>query len=329
MTTDDERIVRGPYFEELSIGQVFDTAPAVTLTSGLAATHQSIVGDRLRLPLSTPLAQAVAGRAPLAHPALVWNVAIGQSTLVTVNVRANLFYRGLVLHRQPEIGDTLSTRTVVEELRQNAARPGRPATGLAVLHMTTTDQHGRTVLDFHRCAMLPLGDPAADTGHRDALTLGAADLEDATLAAVVEDWRLPGPPADLVAGQRFRIVGADVVSGAAELARLTLNIAAVHHDAIAAGGRRLVYGGHTIAIALAQVTRALPDLLTILGWHSCDHIAPVHEGDRLTSTVEVERIVPAPGGGRLLHLRSRVSGEDAVGGEATPVLDWRFVALSG
>jgi acyl dehydratase len=279
--------------------------------------------------LSTPLAQAVAGRAPLAHPALVWNVAIGQSTLVTVNVRANLFYRGLLLHRQPEIGDTLSTRTVVEELRRNAVRPGRPATGLAVLHITTTDQHGRTVLDFHRCAMLPLGDAAVDTGHHEALALGAADLDDATLAAVVEDWRLPSSVGDLVAGQRFRILGGDVVSGAAGLARLTLNIAAVHHDATAAGGRRLVYGGHTIAIALAQATRALPELVTVLGWHSCDHIAPVHEGDRLTSTVEIERVTPAPGGGRLLHLRSRVSGEDAAGGEATPVLDWRFVALSG
>jgi acyl dehydratase len=31
---------------------------------------------------------------PLAHPAFVCDVAIGQSTLVTQRVKANLFYRG-------------------------------------------------------------------------------------------------------------------------------------------------------------------------------------------------------------------------------------------
>ena len=40
----------------------------------------------------------------------------------------------------------------------------------------------------------------------------------------------------------------DVVSSAPELARLTLNIAATHHDS-RVGGRRLVYGGHTIGLA--------------------------------------------------------------------------------
>ncbi len=66
-----DHVARGPYFEELAVGQVFDAAPAVTLTSGLAATHQSIVGDRLRLPLSAALALEVTGHGPLAHPALV------------------------------------------------------------------------------------------------------------------------------------------------------------------------------------------------------------------------------------------------------------------
>ena len=37
--------VGGPYFDELRHGQVFDDAPSVTLTSGLAATHQAILGD--------------------------------------------------------------------------------------------------------------------------------------------------------------------------------------------------------------------------------------------------------------------------------------------
>ena len=80
----------GPYFDDLEVGQVFDAAPSMTLTAGGAAVHQSIVGDRLRLALDAELATAVMG-APglLAHPALVCDVAIGQTTLATQRVKAS------------------------------------------------------------------------------------------------------------------------------------------------------------------------------------------------------------------------------------------------
>src|SRR5713101_2010140 len=87
------QIVGGPFFEDLQVGQVVDSAPAQTLTGGLAALHAAIVGDRLRLPLDVELSRGVTG-GPIAHPALVWDVAIGQSTLLTGRVIANLFYRG-------------------------------------------------------------------------------------------------------------------------------------------------------------------------------------------------------------------------------------------
>jgi acyl dehydratase len=321
--------VRGPWFEELSVGQVFDTAPAVTLTDGQAAVHQSILGDRLRLPLSQPLATQVVGHGPIAPPGLVWNVAIGQSTVVTQRVRANLFYRGLVLRRSPVIGDTLSTRTEVVALKQNKVRPDRPATGLAALRITTVDQADRPVLDFWRCAMIPLADPSAATGHDDDLAAVGRAVTDEDLRAAVAGWSLPASAGPAVlAGQRYRVDGRDIVSSAPELARLSLNVAAVHHDAQRAGGRRLVYGGHTIGVALGQATRALPGLLTVVGWHSCDHLAPVHEGDLLASTLDVERVDDLPAGGRLLHLRSLVTAEPTDGGTAVSVLDWRFVAVA-
>ncbi len=117
---------------------------------------------------------------------------------------------------------------------------------------------------------------------------------------------------------------ADVVSSAPELARLTLNIAATHHD-WRVGGQRLVYGGHTIGLALAQATRLLPNLVTVLGWQSCDHSGPVHEGDTLYSELHVEGAVPLPDGrGGVLNLRSMVY---AVGEPDRQVLDWRFTAL--
>jgi acyl dehydratase len=328
-------VAEGSYFEDLRVGQVFDGAPAMTLTEGRAAAHQAITGDRLRLPLDGELSRRVTGSAaPLAHPALVWDVAIGQSTLVTQHVVANLFYRGLVFARAPRIGDTLHTSTTVVALRQNRRRPQRPATGLAALRITTVDQEGRPVLDFRRCAMLPLRDPDRYTGHADDLEATGGQPE-VLLSAAVDGWSLaafsdvvPGPHADAVApGTVIDVGGGDVVSSAPELARLTLNIAAVHHDA-AAAGQRLVYGGHTVGLALSQATRALPNLVTVTGWHGCDHTGPVREGDTLTSTVEVRQVEPLPGGaGVLAQLRSTVRATAGPGCDSRDVLDWRFVGV--
>ncbi|MDO3639929.1 MaoC family dehydratase [Mycolicibacterium arseniciresistens] len=327
------QIQGGPYFDDLHVGEVFDSAPSMTLTPGTAAVHHSIIGDRLRLTLDAELATAVTGAsAPIAHPALVCDVAIGQSTLATHRVKANLFYRGLVFHRYPVIGDTLFTRTEVVGLRQNSAREGRAPTGLAALRMTTVDQLGRLVLDFHRCAMLPLSDGAGDTGHADDLSAvgaEAAPAPDPTAAWDADAFRARVPGARFDAGLAGQVLHgtADVVSCAPELARLSLNIAAIHHDS-RVSGRRLVYGGHTIGLALAQATRALPDLVTVLGWESCDHTGPVQEGDTLYSELHVEGAIPAPDGrGGVYRLRSLVYAVEPDGGADRQVLDWRFTAL--
>lgn len=320
----------GPYFNDLCVGQVFDTAPAMTLTSGAAAVHQSILGDRLRMALDADLAAAVIG-APLVHPGLVCDVAIGQSTLVTQRVKANLFYRGLRFHRFPVIGDTLHTRTEVVGLRSNSLKPGRAPTGLAALRMTTVDQRDRLVLDFYRCAMLP-AEPGGGSRQDDLSTIGAdVPVVDPTAGWNAEEFRrrVPGPHFEsAVAGLTGLVLRstADVVASAPELARLTLNIAATHHD-WRVGGKRLVYGGHTIGLALAQATRLLPNLATVLGWESCDHSGPVHEGDTLYSELRVESAAPAAQGG-VLGLRSRVYAvSDTADEPDRQVLDWRFTAL--
>jgi acyl dehydratase len=330
--TSTRQIVGGPFFEDLRVGQMVDSAPAVTLTEGFAAVHQAIVGDRLRLPLDADLSRRVAGSL-IAHPALVWDVAIGQTTLVTRRVVANLFYRGFMFRRFPRIGDTLHTTTEVFALRQNRARPGRAATGLVALRMRTSNQHGEPVLDFYRCAMLPLRDPAGQTSHNDDLDQIPSELDRKALAAPVESWRLdefraalPGPHfADVAAGTTWEVAGGDLVSSAPELARLTLNLAMVHHDSGASAGGRLVYGGHTIGLAAAQAARALPNLVTIIAWQSCDHLAPVREGDTLHSSIELEQTEALPRGGGLVNLRSRVQATRE--GAVQDVLDWRFIGV--
>lgn len=332
MISDEVATVGGPYFDELRLGQIFDNAPSLTLTSGIAATHQAIVGDRMRLALDAGLARLVTGgKSPLAHPALVCDVAIGQSTLVTQRVKANLFYRGLAFHRFPAIGDTLSTRTEIVAMRQNVTRPGRAPTGMAALRVTTSDQRSQRVLDFYRCAMLPMSPGAVDTGHQDNLSVIGSDPVQADPAATwdAQAFRkcVGGPHfTPQLAGTVLRSTG-DVVSSASELARATLNIAATHHDS-RMSGRRLVYGGQTIGLALAQATRLLPNLATVLSWQSCDHIGPVYEGDTLYSVLRVDSTTTLPDEkGGTLALRSLVYATGPGAEEDRQVLDWRFTGL--
>jgi acyl dehydratase len=326
-------VVGGPWFEEFERGQVFEDAPGLTLTTGHAALHQALVGDRLRLALDAALCREVTGHDRLlVHPNLVCDVAIGQSTGPSQRVHGNLFYRGLVLARPVFVGKTLRTRTEVVGLKQNRRRPDAPATGLVAMRVRTMDEHGQPVLEFWRCPMIPLRDPEAQTGHRDDFADIPEDLDqDKIGAARPTSWRLdrlraavPGPYyEDLEPGRRFVVEAGETVTGAPELARLTLNVATAHTDATrSAHGRRLVYGGHTISVAAAHTTRAIPAIATILAWRDCEHLAPVFEGDVLRTEVRVEN----RSGGGVVELGAQVTSIRPRA-EPEPVLDWRFVAV--
>jgi acyl dehydratase len=321
----------GPYFDDLAVGDRYASA-GMTLTDGLAATHQAILGNRLSLTLDAHLSRRVtdsSGR--LANPALVWDVAIGQTTHFSQRAKANLFYRGLALRRFPVIGDTLYTTAEVVALRENTRREGRYPTGMVALRITSVDQDDRVILDFARCAMLPLSGPDATTGHNDELSAIAAELDLAALRDLVTGWKpdpIAGSSPAIRAGDSWTVESGDVVTSAPELARLTLNLAAVHHDYRAAGGiRRLVYGGHTIGLAAAQISKTLPGVLAILGWQSCDHLAPVYEDDTLFSSIEVEDVEPLTNGAKLVQLRSVVHKAESADSEQVDVLDWRFIAI--
>lgn len=323
--------IAAPWFEDFTRGLEFD-APAITVTDGHAALYQAIVADRMRLPLDQHTARAVtAGDSGLVHPMLTTNIAIGQSTWASQRVKANLFYRGLVLRRSVHVGDTLYTRTRVVGLRQNRRQPGRAATGMVALELTTTNQRGEVILHCWRCPMIPCRDPEADTGHADNLdSLGNAPHPE-DLCALLPGWRLE-PTArwlgaraqDIADGAVLAIEPRDTVTSAPELVRLTLNMAMAHTDAsLSYLGERLVFGGHTISLAFSQLTRALPNMLTLLAWESCDHTAPVVENDRLRSVATVlERRQLPEGRGSLLRVQLESYAARGKPESESRVLDW-------
>ncbi len=330
-------LVSAPWFEDFKVGDLLSEVPSVTMTDGYAAAHQMVFGDRSRLSLDVSLAEKVTGEGRLlANSALVCNMAIGQSTIPSQRVLGNLFYRGLRFHRPVFIGDTLTTTTRVVALRQNTIKPGRAASGMVGLEMHVTNQHDETVLLFWRCPMVPCKAKDADTGHADDLGFMPEIISDEDLLAAAPDWqlsRLPAVPAEFEPGAIIDVEARDTVTAAPEVVRMTLNLAMTHTDAgRSVYGKRLVYGGHTISLAAAQLSRVLPSLATILCWFKCDHVAPVFEEDMLSTRIRVNRCLPVSGG-QIMDLSIEVFAERGhqapEPGKDIKVLDWQLAVLTG
>lgn len=335
-----EVLVEGPYFEDFTVGEFLEEAPSITLTTGHANMHQMLFGDRSRLPLDHHLTHEITGSdRPIANGIMAMGFGVGQTTYASQNVMGNLFYRGVVLKKLVYIGDTLSTTTQIVALRQNKVKGGRPSTGMVGLEITTTNQNGDEIMRFWRCPMVPCRDPKAQTGHADYLDVIPSDISTQTLIdAAPTDWdleafrkRFTGIHFDQVdVDVLFKVKARDTVTLAPELARATLNLAMTHTDAGASiYGKRLVYGGHTISIAAAQLLRALPNTLSILAWRHCNHVAPVFEEDMLRSEITVLKKTPLASGGGLVDLQINVwadRGDNAPKmGTNDHVLDWGLV----
>ena len=135
--------------------------------------------------------------------------------------------------------------------------------------------------------MIPCRDPSAETGLDDNFDGIPERLNDNQLDdAVPESWdygqmkdsSLGSPIPHMEVGDRVVIAAKESITNAPELVRLTGTSAIAHTDASKSYlGKRLVYGGHTISVALSQVIRAIPNAVTLLGWQSCDHLSPVLE----------------------------------------------------
>ena len=322
----------GTYFDDLTVGQILPPSPDLTITSGEISMYQSICGDPLATSLSLPLAEKVTGVSKrVVNPGLIMHFSIGQSTVATRRVIANLFYRGVSFKRPVFEEETLHTEVVIKGLKDLTLREDRSPRGLALLGIKTTCVDDNSiVVDYERCAMLKARDPENLPGHCD--DLGSVETE-----IVLDDWKSLVPESWDVSSlnrekQENWIIGEkkiddlrDTVSNAMELVRLTQNQAPVHRDASTSPtDERLVYGGHTIGLAQASLNRMMPGNATILGWQSCDHLGPVHEGDVLSfqHTLLEQKTLP---NGKISAIKTEVSS--LKGAEVSNVLDWRLVVF--
>lgn len=331
MTLDSEATPLPPdgmFYDDLHRGLRFPEPPGVRIDDGLATMYTAISGDGLALSLDQDLCERVTGQAGLlANPALVLHVSIGASTVATRNVIGNLFYRNVVLRRQVFLGETLRTVTGVRSMSDARAKEGAPPRGKVVLSIDTTSA-GASVVDYERCPLLPCRGTDAP-GHTDDIGAASGDLDLEQFRSVVPEWDLAalGASDPWAIGEARSDLQRDVVDMATALVRITHNQAAVHRDAqVSPYEGRLVYGGHTVALAQASLGRVLAGMATVLGWQSCSHTAPVFEGDILSCRHRlVDELDVAGGKIRAVHIEvdAHRPGSDPI-----TVLDWTPIVLT-
>jgi len=314
------KVWTGRYFGDFRIGQNLVHAVPRTLHGGDISTYISLTGDRSPLSSSTELARSLGFQRELMPELLVFHMVFGKSVPdISHNATANLGYADVRFLRPVYPGDTLVAESEVIGLREVSSGDA----GVVYVRTRGVNQKGQEVLSFVRWVMIPKRDKNA----------ARSVNEVPQVPAVVTPDRLPVPEQlnlqrfnDLAwamnpgarwdeyeVGERLDHPDAMTVEEAdhVQATRLYHNSAQVHFDQIAMAssrfGKRLVYGGHVISIAMALSQNGLGTMLRIAAWNGGAHVTPTFAGDTLRAFTEVLEKVELPGRRDVGALRLRLS----------------------
>lgn len=294
------KVSTGRYFEDFSIGQHLVHAVPRTLHGGDISTYISLTGDRHPLASSTELARSLGFQREVMPDLLVFHIVFGKSVVdISHNATANLGYADVRFMRPVYPGDTLVAESEVIGLREVSSGEA----GVVYVRTRGTNQKGQEVLSFVRWVMIPKRDKNAAKGVNTV----------PPLPAVVTVERLPVPEqlnlqryADLQwamnpgamwdeysVGERLDHPDAMTIEEAdhVQATRLYHNSAQVHFDQVAMAssrfGKRLVYGGHVISIAMSLSQNGLGTALRIAAWNGGAHVSPTFAGDTIRAFTEI------------------------------------------
>ena len=306
----------GNFFEDFRVGQGICHATPRTLTAGDAALYTALTGSRFAVQSSDAFAQAVGyERAPL-DDLLVFHTVFGKTVPdVSLNAVANLGYADCVFGAPVYPGDSLSARSEVIGLRENA----NGKTGIVYVRTVGENQSGATVLSYVRWVMVrkrDTGAPAPEPAVPDLPGSVAAGRLAAPAAFDPDGWddALSGEAwrwGDYAPGEKIDHVDGMTIeeSEHATATRLYQNTAKVHFNQHTEGrgrfGRRLVYGGHVISLARALSFNGLASAFRIAAINGGRHVNPVFAGDTIYAWSEVVERLDVSSSAALGALRLR------------------------
>jgi 2-methylfumaryl-CoA hydratase len=314
----------GRYFDDFTLGQRLLHAIPRTLHGGDIALYMALTGERPPLASSTELARSLGFLREVVPDLLVFHVVFGKSVPdISHNATANLGYADVRFLRPVYPGDTLVADSEVIGLRELASGEA----GIVYVRTRGTNQKGQEVISFVRWVMVPKRARADGAGGE------ARPHSVPQLPAVVTPDRLPVPDImnlqrfpdlawafggtarwdDYEIGERMDHPDAMTIEEAdhVQATRLYHNSAQVHFDARSMAdsrfGRRVVYGGHVISVAMALAHNGLQTMLRLAAWNGGAHVAPTFAGDTLRAFTEVVERAEVPGRTDVGALRLRLS----------------------
>lgn len=288
----------GNFFEDFRLGQEIVHAVPRTVTTGDVSLYSALYGMRFAVQSSDAFAQSVGlSRAPVDN-LLLFHVIFGKTVPdISLNAVANLGYAECRFLRQAYPDDSVTARSTVIGLRENA----NGKTGIVYVRSTGYDQTGEPMLTFVRWVMVNKRDQAAPppttTVPETAAVVSAGDLVipdgldfsryDRALAGstfLFDDYQV-GEKIDHIDGMTIEEAEHQIAT------RLYQNTAKVHFNQFVEGkgrfGRRLVYGGHIISLARGLSFNGLTNAHKVLAINGGRHVNPVFAGLTIHAWSEV------------------------------------------
>lgn len=343
----------GRMFEDFTVGQVLTHPIPRTVHGGDLSLYMALTADRNPLASSTEFARSLGFVREIVPELLAFHLVFGKSVVdISQLAIANLGYADGRFVRSVYPGDTLIAESEVIGLRETS----NGQAGVVYVRTRGINQKGQEAMTFARWVLIPKRNPGVATGHNQAPSLPAAvPVEQLVVPPTLNLQRfhdlrwVTGAPdlwEDYQAGERLVHPGAMTIEEAdhTSATRLYQNTAQVHFDALAAQatklGRRIVYGGHVISVAMALSQHGLGNALCLAAINGGSHVAPTFGGDTISAITEVVECAEVPRRKDLGALRLRLfavknvpraelsglvlSGE---GRDARVVLDFDFWAL--
>ncbi len=280
----------GNYFEDFRLGQSIRHAVPRTITSGDVALFSALYGMRFPVQSSTAFARACGLPAAPLDAMLVFHVIFGKTVPdISLNAVANLGYAELTFGAPLYPGASVTADSEVIGLRQNA----NGKTGIVYVRSTGHDEDGNIVVSFVRWVMIQKRDAAASAPDPvvpdlashvapEALHLPvgfASKGYDPTRAGSPHAWEdyAPGEWIDHIDGMTIEEAEHQTAT------RLYQNTARGHFDALVQAdsrfGRRIVYGGHVMALARSLGFNGLANAAFVAAINAGRHVAPIAAGD--------------------------------------------------